>query len=123
MKGREINLSEYKSGKSSIFTGRSQGEQVRKEMKLSLCDSNPNEKIIFIIPNDTTSFNPSFYLGLLYESLASLKEDTFKLKYSFKIDSTDLEQIKSIQKNLDDGYRSALNTLHRNFGFKSFTNE
>lgn len=121
MKEKIINLSHYKSHKSSVFTGRPQGELVRKDMKLSLSDTNDEEKIIFIIPDDTTSFNPSFYLGMLYESLASLKEECFQNKYAFKIDSDDADQIKSIEKNLDDGYRSALNTLNKNFGFKSFS--
>jgi len=117
MKEVTIYLSEYKSPKSTVFTGRPQGEHVRRDMKLSLIDAN-NDKVVFIIPEDTTSFNPSFYLGMLYESLALLKEDKFNAKYTFKIDSNDPDQIESIQKNLDDGHRSALNTLNKNFGFK-----
>ena len=68
-----------------------------------------------IIPEGTTSFNPSFYLGLLYDSFKNLGKD-FDNKYKFVIEDEDQEiRIRSvIEANLEDGKRNAFNSLNNN---------
>lgn len=122
MKTVNIDLSKYKSSKSSIFTGRPQGEEVRKLLKLDEIDKN-TDKIIFEIPDNTISFNPSFYLGLLFDSYVKLKLDGFDNKYSFIINSNNPDVLRVINKDLVDGRRNAINSLTEpNTGFGSFFN-
>lgn len=114
-----IDLSSYKSGKSTIFTGRPQGEAVREELKLDDIDSNINLEVIFTLPDDTTSFNPSFYLGLLFKSFQTLGLESFELKYTFEFETTDESTKKVLISNLDDGKRYAINSLNLNSSYKS----
>ena len=120
METSKIDLSKYKSSKSSIFTGRPQGEEVRQLLKLDEIDRT-EEIIIFEIPDNTISFNPSFYLGLLFESYENLGPEKFNKKYSFIINSKNEDVLKVIEKDLMDGRRNAINSLDEpNTGFASF---
>jgi hypothetical protein len=115
-----IELSKYKNAKSSIFTGRPQGEEVRKILNLDDLDKS-DDKIEFIIPDDTLSFNPSFYLGLLFPSYKKLRPEGFDLKYSFIVNSDNIDIVRVINKDLLDGKRNAINSLESpNSGFASF---
>lgn len=110
----KFNLGAYKSSKASFFTGRPQGEDVREKLNLNELDKDKNKKVVFNIPSDVISFNPSFYLGLLYDSYKSLKLKGFENKYSFEIDTDDSEIVRIIANDLEDGKRSALNSLESN---------
>jgi hypothetical protein len=122
MKTVNIDLSKYKSSKSSIFTGRPQGEEVRKLLKLDDFDKN-SDKIVFIIPDNTISFNPSFYLGLLFDSYVNLKLGGYDNKYSFIVNSNNPDVLRVINKDLVDGRRNAINSLAEpNSGLGSFFN-
>ena len=105
-----IDLGIYKNQKSTVFTGRPQGESVREKLDLEKEDT-LNRKVIFIIPGDTNAFNPSFYLGLLFKSYKKLKLEKFEEKYSFEIDSDNATVVKLLNNDLDDGRRSAINSL------------
>lgn len=115
----DIDLKKYRGNRSSIFTGRPQGEDVRKELDLDRLDRQPDAEIVFKIPGDTTSFNPSFYLGLLFDSYKKLR-DQFRAHYSFEIESQDEETKRILQKNLDDAHKSAENALYKKNPFASF---
>lgn len=115
---REINLSLYKSSTSTIFTGRPQGGMVRDKLELDKFDTQSDQAVL-IIPEDTTSFNPSFYLGLLFKSYDRLGVEGFDNKYSFEILSKDEETRKVLQNNLEDGRRYAINSLEPNTGLKA----
>ena len=114
-----IDLTKYRGNSSSLFTGRPQGEAVRKELKLDEVDHS-SKHIEFIIPEGTSSFNPSFYLGLLYDSIKSLGIEKFEEKYLFKIQDKNSEVVKVLRGNLDDGKRNAINTLENKTGFSRF---
>lgn len=116
----EINLIKYRGDRSSLFTGRTQGEDARKDLALNQFDEDIEKQVIFIIPEGTTSFNPSFYLGLLYDSYKKLGIDNFSKKYSFRIESDDSSTIKVVQDNLNDGERNALNELNNKTGLWRF---
>ena len=68
MTQKKIDLTKFRGNKSSLFTGRPQGLEARTELNLDALDRTSDLEITFEIPEDTTSFNPSFYLGLLYPS-------------------------------------------------------
>lgn len=116
-----IDLAKYKSDDSSVFTGRPQGNQVRKDLKLDLYDLSDKE-IYFVIPSETTSFNPSFYLGLVFKSIEVLGAEKFNEKYHFIFETQDLDMREALIRNISDGFRSALNSVGGNFGFFTFLN-
>ena len=66
------------------FAGREEGKMVREKLALTLKDYDEYRYEI-IIPEDTTSFEPSFYLGLLFGSVKKLGWDKFAQKYRLYI--------------------------------------
>lgn len=109
---------EHRGRNSTTFTGRLQGLEVRNDLKLSEEDKN-KDIVNVLIPKDTTSFNPSFYLGLFFDSICSLGGiDLFKEKYKIKYEDTDPEIIESLQENIEDCERQASNEYKRKNGLK-----
>jgi len=114
----KINLLQFRGNNSSLFTGRPQGNDAREELKLDEKD-NTKDTYTFIIPKGTTSFNPSFYLGLLYKSIKKLGIEKFESKYKFEFeDKVNEEIIKVLKDNLEDGRRNALNSMNKKNSFK-----
>ena len=112
----KINILKYRGNKSSLFTGRPQGVTARKELKLTDKDKD-NNKYGFIIPKGTTSFNPSFFLGLLFESIKTLGIEKFQNKYSFEYEDENIEIKTNINENIEDGIRNAKNSIQGNTSF------
>ena len=115
MTKKVIKLAPFKTG--TIFTGRPQGVATRETLKLDQLDKDDNAQVCFEIPEDTTSLNPSFYLGLLYPSYKTLGVERFQAKYQFQITTTDDATRKVLQDNLADGERNAQNALEGIIGF------
>lgn len=105
-----IDLTKYRGVNSTLFTGRPQGEAARLELNLSKLDKE-KEKIVLVIPKGTSSFNPSFFLGLLFDSVKELGIEKFEEKYSFNIVDDNPEIKKVIEENIADGKRNALNSI------------
>ena len=80
----KINLLNFRSNGSKIFSGRDKGIDARKKLKLNELDSQ-EQKIEVIVPKDTWSINSSFFGGLFESSIINLKEDGFRKKYIFKL--------------------------------------
>jgi hypothetical protein len=116
----EIDLGKYKNPKSTNFTGRPQGTSVRQSIGLDQLDKDNDKFIEIVIPNGTTSFNPSFYLGLLFDSYKKLGLDEFKKKYKITIASSNPDTRKVLEKNLEDGMRNAINALANKNILKEF---
>lgn len=95
--------------KSRTFSGRPEGKDVRKDLKL---DDKDNDAKTYVIqmPDDTTSFNPSFYLGLFFDSIKALGGmENFSQKYTISLSNME-EKLKAIiQENLDECVRKANN--------------
>ena len=109
---KSIDLTKFRGPSSTQFTGRPQGQQARSELNIDTLDvDETTPQVEFLIPESTTSFNPSFYLGLVFDSYLKLGLDKFKEKYSFKIQTSDLTIKRIINKNLEDGERNAINSL------------
>ena len=69
-------LKEHRGGvNSTSFTGRPEGKEVRRQLKLDECDGS-NQLYVVTIPSDATSFNPSFLQNLLL----SIKSYLFPIK-------------------------------------------
>lgn len=115
-----ISLAQFRGSKSTLFTGRPQGEEARKKIKLDELDNKADVEVDLIIPEDTTSFNPSFYLGLLFNSIKKLGIENFSRKYHLVLESTDLDTISVLKANLDDGLRNATNTIEQKTGLSKF---
>jgi len=122
METNRIDLLEYRGVNSTMFTGRPQGEQVRKKLNFDSVD-NSSKKIILVIPTGTTSFNPSFFLGLLFDSISKLGIEEFKQKYEFDLSNVDSEFKTIINDDIEDGMRHAKNSINPNFGLESFFND
>jgi hypothetical protein len=116
----EIDLSKFKGQKSSLYTGRPQGQSARAELHLDNIDKAEDTSIVLVIPDGTTSFNPSFYLGLLYKSYKSLGLEGFTKKYSFDIRVVDEVTKNGILRNLEDGMRNAINSMNNRTGLSPF---
>lgn len=98
MDNKEIILTkEHRGGiSSSTFSGRPQGEAVRKILDLENKDKDNNIYLVKL-PDDTTSFNPSFYLGLFYPSIKALKGvDNFKNKYRIDLKNIEPEELRHL---------------------------
>ncbi len=105
-----INLRSYRPSSATSYSGRPQGEDVRKKLKLDIEDALA-EPIQVIIPNDTSSFNPSFFLGLFFKSISKLGVDRFSRKYDIIFETNNDELKKILSKDIQDGLRNAKNTL------------
>lgn len=97
-------------GKS--FIGRMEGEKVREELALNLKDYDEYRYVI-MMPEDTMSFTPSFYLGLLYNSVKNLGWDKFAQKYRFNLDKIADSMRGGIRAELDKSEREAKKELYK----------
>lgn len=98
----------HRGPNSTIFTGRPQGYQVRKELNLNQYDKDEEEYEVSI-PEGTTSFNPSFYLGFFYESICNLGGiENFHKKYKITFEDNDTEVIECLKDDIADNERQAL---------------
>ncbi len=105
-----ILTKEHRGGNSqeTSFAGREAGRKVREELALNPKDYDEYRYEI-IMPEDTTSFDPYFYLGLLFDSVKKLGWDKFVQKYRFNLDNlSDLLRME-IRAELDDCERRAKN--------------
>ena len=116
---KEFNLKGYRPSTSTSFVGRPQGESVRKKLSLEQLDQSDDE-VVITIPSDTTSFNPSFFLGLLFNSIEKLGMEKFRSKYKFRIETENPSLRQAISKNIEDGFRHAMNTLRGKDGINVF---
>ena len=123
MTEKAIDLAKFRGNQSTIFTGRPQGRSARVDLKLDELDKDSDVEVHFKIPKGTTSFNPSFYLGLLYTSYKNLGIDGFANKYKFEIVDTDPSIRKVLEQNLEDGVRNAINELNKKTGLWPFINK
>ena len=95
---------------STSFSGRPEGEAVRKQLKLAKLDKDNNYYVV-MMPADTTTFNPSFYLGLFFESIKSLGMAEFKRKYLISLDNLYEESKQTIATDIKDALWRATNDL------------
>ena len=107
----ELTISHRGGTNSTSFSGRSDGEKVRSVLKLDKKDSD-NTNYQIVIPKDTTSFNPSFFLGLFFMSIETLGSvEQFDEKYEINLDNMSSELRNVILQNISECKRKATNEL------------
>ena len=96
---------------STSFSGRSEGREVRKVHELDKKDGDGCVYDVYI-PRNTTSINPSFFLGLFYSSIKKLGMEKFKKKYVFCYDELQDSLRDVIRSNVEKCFVRAQNELN-----------
>jgi hypothetical protein len=78
-----INLQDYRTPGSKVFTGRDRGEKVRKDSKIDSI-AEQNDSVTIIIPEDIRSINPSFLEEFLVNVVTKLGKAGFFAKFKFE---------------------------------------
>lgn len=108
-----IDLSNYKKSSNSVYTGRPQGNEVRKKINLEKKDKDSVNYNIKFAAN-TLTINLSFFLGLFYDSIRVLGLEKFNSKYTFDLTNLPSDVSVLIRKDIDDALRNAGNSLEGN---------
>lgn len=75
---------DFKDIEGPVYTGRSRGEQLRKELKLDTADA-AGEMIEVDIPEGTYTISSSFFLGLFGPSVVKAgSREAFYSRYHFR---------------------------------------
>jgi hypothetical protein len=89
-----IDLSQFRTPGSIVFSGRPRGEDLRRKLNLDEFDRDPG-KVEVIIPDEIVSVNSSFFLGLFGPSVRfSRSEPKFLARYDFKCSDAALASIR-----------------------------
>lgn len=102
---RTIKLEKYLLSNSVYLTGRPEGEDVRRILKLDEEDKKKDE-VIFQISKEITGINVSFFLGLFSKSVKDLSEAEFREKYKFKYENKETEEL--VKEDIMYGMNEAL---------------
>lgn len=113
MKNLELTVTHRGGGNSTTFSGRPEGKAVRDLIHVDRMDDDDDTYVV-IVPEDTTSFNTSFFLGLFYDSIKKLGSiEAFKKKYILTFECIpDVEVRECLLDDIVDGYRRANNELN-----------
>jgi hypothetical protein len=95
-----IDLENFRTKGSKVFTGRDRGISVRTNSKIDEL-SKRDGSIIVLIPKDIMSINPSFLEEFLSNVVISLGKDGFYNKISFKSDSTRYDITLDLEEAID----------------------
>jgi hypothetical protein len=78
-----IDLQDYRTPGSKVFTGRDRGVEVRDKSKIDKLITQGG-KITIVIPNDIRSINPSFLEEFLMNVVTKLGKIVFMEKFYFE---------------------------------------
>lgn len=104
---RTIKLEKYLLSNSDYLTGRPEGEDVRRILKLDEEDKKKDE-VIFQVSKKVTGINVSFFLGLFSKSVKDLSEAGFREKYKFEYENEEIEEL--VEEDITYGMNEALDT-------------
>ena len=77
-----IKLGQFRAPGAKVFTGRDNGESVRKKSKIDEIASEFDD-VHFVFPKDIYSINPSFFEELFTNVVNKLGKDKFLSKFEF----------------------------------------
>lgn len=77
-----INLQDFRTPGSRVFTGRDRGINVRTASKIDELEAK-SDKVRVVIPDDIGSINPSFLEEFLYNVVIKLQSEGFFRKFEF----------------------------------------
>ncbi len=78
-----IDLQNFRTPGSRVFTGRDRGIEVRNTSRIDQKEIE-SEEIVVKIPNDIGSINPSFLEEFLYNVVTKLQPSAFFAKFTFE---------------------------------------
>lgn len=78
----KINLEDYRTPGSRIFTGRDRGASIRRQSNLDNIESE-NDTVFIVIPDNIYSINPSFFEELFVNVVKKLGKKSFLEKFKF----------------------------------------
>lgn len=87
-----VDLSQWSSSGSRVFSGRDRGREVRAQAELNRLDTE-GDQVTVRVPPETFSITSSFFLGMFGQSVRALGESEFRRRYQFDIDADLLPQI------------------------------
>lgn len=94
-----INLENFRTPKSKVFTGRDRGVEVRINSKIDSLAEN-NEVVKIIIPANLYSINPSFFEEFLVNVVLRYRKEGFIKKFSFE-NLGDYNYLKPLNEAID----------------------
>lgn len=95
-----INLEDYRTPGSKVFTGRDRGSDVRKKSKIDQL-AEVNNEIIVEVPADIRSINPSFLEELLYNIVPKFGKEGFYKRVKFQTQGTRYNIAKDVEEAVD----------------------
>lgn len=101
-----VKISQYRRSGAKVFTGRDNGIKARQELQLAELEK--RDVVNVQIPSDTWSINPSFFGGMLEDSIRTYGDD-FEQHYQFSYnDGAKLNAalIQNIENNINYVRRS-----------------
>jgi hypothetical protein len=101
---KKIDLEEYRTKGSKVFTGRERGRQIREKSQIDTL-INQFSLIEISIPKDVMSVNPSFLEELLYNIVKELGYDNFFKRIKFVSESD--------RYNIEDDLKEAVDRILR----------
>jgi len=100
MSSQSINLEDYRTPGSKVFTGRDRGSDVRKKSHIDqLADL--HEEVIVEVPADIRSINPSFLEELLYNIVPKFGKEGFYQRIKFRTSGTRYNITKDVEEAVD----------------------
>ncbi len=81
---KTINLGAYRENGVHVISGRPKGRYARSLEFLDTIDSDPTVSVLLTIPEDVLIVNPSFFLGLIGNSVEKLGATIFKERYQLE---------------------------------------
>lgn len=107
MEKKTIDLNDFILENIVVLSGRIQGENIRKKLKMEDKDNDECTYTV-IIPQRIRTLNPSYFLGLFSISIHNLGLENFMEKYTFISDNDTGKLKKSIEKDIKEGIEWAL---------------
>ncbi len=102
-----IDLEDYRTAKSKVFTGRDRGIEVRDASKIDTIYKTSTDKITVKVPTDIRSINPSFLEEFLFNVVTHKGVDEFYQRINFEVTGK-----YDIQSDLEEAVESILREEH-----------
>lgn len=101
----KIDLENYRTKGSKVFTGRERGRDIREKSEIDKYIKNSQNNIEISIPNNIMSVNPSFLEEFLHNVVIRLGKKQFYERVSFTSNST--------RYNIDEDLEEAVDRILR----------